>query len=234
MAYKVTLRQLMTRARQRANDNTIQFVTDAELTDMISQSYAEFYDLVRGSTFGGQYYRSSKNITMVAGTASYALPDDFCSVISVDCFITGTGDVGSMTRSAMRFQEEQRNMFRSWPTGGWDQLTPIFYDLQGSNIAFIPAPQAAHIVGLNYVPTAAVLVSADGDSIDSINGWDEWIVLDVAIKLCQKSNKAERIGQLMPYLQRQEARIAAAAPQRDLLGTERVHEVAPDYGDYDY
>ena len=229
--YKVTLRQLMTRARQRANDNTSQFATDAELADMCSQSYAEFYDLVRGSTFGGQYYRSVENITMVAGTASYALPADFCSVISVDCFISGSGN-DSMVRSAMRFQEEQRNMFRFWPTGGWTQVTPIYYDLQGPNIAFIPLPQAAHIVGLNYVPTAKVLVSADGDSIDSINGWDEWIVLDVAIKLLQKANKAERIGQLMPYLQRQEMRIAAAAPQRDLMGTERVHEIA-GYDDWE-
>lgn len=232
MAYRVTLRQLMTRARQRSNDNSSQFVTDGELADMVSQSYAEFYDLVRGSTFGGQYYRSVANVTTVAGTASYALPADFCAVISVDIFVVpGATDVGSAVRSATRFQEEQRNMFRFWPTGGWTQISPIFYDLQGPNITFIPLPQAAHSVNINYVPIAAALVDG-GDAIDSINGWDEWIVLDVAIKLLQKGNKTERIAQLMPYLQRQEARILAAAPQRDLTGTERVHETAVDYEDW--
>jgi hypothetical protein len=229
VAYKVTLEQVLVRVRQKANvENVTQFVTEAELTDMTNQSLAEWYDMIRLTTFGGQYYRSTYAITTVGTQGTYALPTDFLNLLSVDCFLTPGASTTSMVRSARPYQEEQRNMFRYWPVGGWLVSNPIFYQLQGPNISFIPTPQSAFQVNLNYTPTAPVLVSAT-DSFDSINGLDEWIVIDVAIKVLQKGNKSERIAQLSPYLMRQEARIKSTVGQRDQYGTETVHDVEQDY-----
>lgn len=235
MAYQVTLGTIMTRVRQRANvQNVTQAIGDDELTDMINQSLAEWYDKVRLSTFGGQYYRSTYSFQTVGAQASYALPADFCNMISVDVFLSpNTTTNSSLVRSAKAFQEEQRNMFKFWPVGGWLLTTPIFYMLQGPNITFIPTPQSQFAIALNYVPVAPRLV-ATTDQFDSINGWDEWIVIDVAIKCLQKGNKTERINQLTPHLLRQEQRILAAAPQRDMYGTERVHDVTDEFELFDF
>lgn len=235
MAYPVTLGNIITRVRQRANvENLAQAVTDAELTDMICQSLAEWYDMVRLTTFGGQYYRNTYNITTVGTQSVYALPSDFLSLLSVDCFLSMGAGSQNMVRSARPYQEENRNIFKYWPVGGWLISNPIYYQLQGPNISFIPTPQSAFMVALNYTPVAPRLVSADADSFDSVNGWDEWIVIDVAIKVLQKMNKAERIAQLTPYLLRQESRIRAAAAQRDQYGAEMVHDVDEDYDSWGF
>ena len=227
MSYLISVGTIATRARQRANlEGATAFLPDAELYDLINISYAEWYDLVRLTTWGGQYYRSAYSFSTVATTSAYALPADFLNLISVDIAITPNAQ---QVLTAKPYQEEERNMYRAYPFG-WISDRPVYYQLQGPNINFIPIPQAAFQITLNYCPAAKQL-AGDSDSIDSINGWEEWIVLDVAIKMLTKDGQLDIMPALTQQREAQRARIQSAAYRRDRGQAERVHDRT---GDFDY
>lgn len=229
MAYTVSLASLTRGALQRANLEGVrasQSIKEPELTGYVNGSIAEWVDEVRATTWNGNYSRSAWPITTVANMSSYALAPDFLSLISVDVTITSGGPV----IAARAYQEEQRNAFRSggW---GWEYAAPIYYQMQGTNIAFIPVPQGPYAVQVNYVPTAPILV-AQADTIDSINGWEEFIHLDVAIKCLAKLGGNDQIPILAQRLEHQRARIRSLAPRRDMQTAERVHVIEnANFGD---
>ncbi len=230
MAYLVTLTTLSERVLQRANmEGASLFVKPYELTDLINGSIAEWVDEVRGTTWNGTYTRAPYAMTTVSGTASYALPLDFLTLLSVDVAISS-----GVTISARAYQEEQRNTFRNLPlTGGWGMSQPIYYQIQGTKLAFMPTPQAAYAITVNYVPTAPLLADPD-DTIDSINGWEEFIVLDAAIKCMIKAGQNESVGVLSGRLEQQRQRIRSLAPRRDQQCAERVHAIDTAGYDWDY
>lgn len=78
------------------------FVSDQELLDMISEAYAELYDLIVAAF--QNYYITEGTLTLVAGTSSYALPADFYKMVSVD-FQTGAGQYDTI----FPYNELERN-----------------------------------------------------------------------------------------------------------------------------
>lgn len=301
MAYPVSLSTLTTRAQQRSNlEGATGFITVAEWTDMLNQSINDWYDLVRLTTWGGQFYRAQYSLPggTLPNVGAYLLPPDFLSSISVDCFVTP-----NMVLSARPFQEENRNMFRWYPVG-WLFDKPIFYQLQGPNLVFIPVPQSVFTVQINYVPvapqlsapltvtamtglgvspivvtvastaglvqgqsvavagavgntaangtwslgtvtpTTAQLLGTTGNGafaaggctltplLDSINGWDEWIVLDSAIKALTKDGQLDVIPQLEARQEAQAERIRKGAVSRDQGAAEVVHDVTSSFDDW--
>jgi hypothetical protein len=221
VAYTVTLATLCERVLQRGNlEGASAFIKPFELVDLVNGSIAEWVDEVRGTTWNGTYSRSSQRIATTNGTQRYALAGDFLSLLSVDISIAG----GAPVISARAYQEEQRNAFRSTILGAWGLSNPIYYQVQGTDISFIPVPQGAYAVTINYVPTSPVLADPS-DTIDSINGWEEFIVLDAAIKCLIKAGEAETVPILSQRLEQQRQRIRAMAPRRDHQFAERVHVV---------
>jgi hypothetical protein len=232
VAYPVNLQTLQARVLQRANlEGAGQFIPPQELTDYINASIAEFVDEVRGTTWGGTYTRSSYSFNTANNTQVYALPQDFLSMLSVDVFITQ----GSPVISALAYQEEQRNIFRNYPVlFGWGYAHPVYYQIQGPNISFIPTPLGAYQVTLNYIPTAPVLTDPD-DSIDSVNGWEEMIVCDAAIKCLTKAGELESIPEIKAEREHQRERIRAMAARRDQSASEHVHVIANrGFSDWDW
>ena len=227
MAYTVSLDTLSQRVLQRANlQGAARFIDRAELADYINGSISEWVDEVRGTTWNGTYNRSTQTIATVNGTQTYALAAGFLSLISVDVAISG-----GVVVSARSYQEEERNVFRNLPTlAGWGIAQPIYYQLQGSNISFIPIPSGVFSVAVNYAPTAPTLV-AGTDTLDSINGWEEFIVLDAAIKCVIKAGQNDTVALLTGRLETQRARIRSLAPRRDQQFAERVHVIENAGGD---
>jgi len=220
MSYPVSLQQIKIRALQRANlEGSGAFLPERELTDMVNTVIAEWYDIIRLTTFGGQYYRSDYSFNTVNGGQSYPLPIDFLSLISGDVYISTTWKV-----CMKAFQEEDRNSL----TGpalivGW--FGPqVWYQLQGQFIKFLTSPTAAYQVTLNYVPVAPVLANA-GDTIDSINSFDEFIVIKTAIKACIKAGMFDTVNALRVDLEDQRQRLLGAVGERDTGIAETVHDL---------
>lgn len=178
MAATRTLAELRTEARQRADMETDDdFIADTELTRMINQSIREVYDLLLES-FGQEFYYTTATISVVAGTSAYSLPTAFYQLLGVDV------SLGSNEYMALRpFQFHDRN---STEAGlGWGYPDGVKYRIMGSQIHFRPIPTAAETVLVHYVPYPTSL-SADGDTFDGINGWEELVVVDTAAKMLEK------------------------------------------------
>lgn len=218
MARTVTLTTLLTRVRQRADlESQTRRTTDAEITDHINEGIAELYDVVRGA-FGQDYFRAASTFATTNGADTYALPADFLSLLSVDVALSN-----SISLTARPYMENERNAFKAFPTG-WLYGQPIWYRLYAANIKFIPTPNGAYSVTLNYCPTPPKL-SAPSDTFDGINGWEEYAVLDAAIKCCIKDEDVDMIGILDSRKERMKQRILDYAPERDAGQPERVHDV---------
>jgi hypothetical protein len=232
MASPVTLGTMVLRARRRANlEGALQFIPDEEAIDYVNTGIAAWWDLVSMTTFAGQIARIPWPIVTVNNQSLYPLAPNHLRLISVDVTINGQ----TLAINSIPYQEEQRNIFKAMPFVGWSAFggvcQSIWYQLQGTSINFIPTPPSGTTLTANYFPVAPRLAKMDDDSLNSINGWEEWIVLQAARRMLIKDGQLEMAGALMPLLAEETQRIQACAAQADLNGAEGVHETEA-YGNY--
>jgi len=169
----VTLLQLRTAAKQRADMENSSFISDTEANGLLNRSIAELYDLII-SKYGEDYYVSSSTTAFTSGTDTYSLPSDFYKVVGVDYVISSTNKI-----PMKRFEFFERNN-KDYQALTYDQT--YRYRLLGSNILFTPIPNTTASFALWYVPLAQTL-SADGDTLQGFNGWEEYVIIDAAIKM---------------------------------------------------
>lgn len=212
-----TLAQLRTEARQRADMETDDsFIADSELTRMINQSIKELRDLLIENQ-GHEFFLTTQVITTVAGTSSYALNSAFYQLLGVDV------TVGGSVYTALPFNFHERNSFLN--SSGWGNC-PVYYRIEGSNIVFIPTPGGAHTVTLWYIPQFTDL-SSDSDTFDGISGWEEYVVVDAAMKMLEKeeSDTSALMARKMVLVDR----IRSLAAKRDAGMPARIVDVYPYY-----
>lgn len=218
MARLVTLTKLITRVRQRTDlESQTRRFTDAEITDHINEGIAELEDVIRGA-FGQEYRRAQATFNTVNGTQLYALPADFLSLLSVDVQFST-----NIFLTARPYMENERNAYKFFPIG-WLYGQPIWYRLIGANISFIPVPQGVFTVFVNYMPTSPVLVNGS-DAYDGVAGWEEYAVLDAAMKCLIKDEDTDIMGVLSGQKEKIKQRILDYAPERDAGQPERVKDV---------
>lgn len=207
----VTLTTLRARARELADQVGSTFVTDAatSLDAFINAGLDALYDLMV-QAYGEDYFLTSSAFTTVAGTATYALPADFGKLRGVDLLYTGNTRV-----PLSRFNFAERNRLRDPLLAG---EVPS-YRLQGSLLWLEPAPTAAYSGTLWYVPSRPLLVNG-ADSVNVPNGWEDYAVLEAAIRVGLKEEGD--VSGLLSLQERMRARLEAAVESRDAGEPERV------------
>lgn len=184
-----TLATVRTTIRQRADMVNSQFVTDAELNGWINASYFELFDLLVAA-YGDDYFVGQPTDPYVLttdglaevyplpnGTSTYMTPlgaiaAAFYKLLAVDL------QIGGDWQPLHRFSLGDRHQGQNKLAYG---RTVLRYRLQGNFIWFSPMPSASQKVRLIYVPRLLPLV-ADGDVIDGVSGWEEYIVVDCVLK----------------------------------------------------
>lgn len=225
----LTLAQIRLAAQQRANMENSQFVTDTEWNSMINQSYYELYDLLV-QKYGNDYYVAPPLQIPLDNRANqtYPLPDGvnysaapaFYKLMGVDLQLyAGTNNY--LTLHPFMFSE--RNKFASPNFAALQGVLRPNYRLQGNNIALIPVSPSGISMRVWYVPRLVELVS-DSDSADGISGWDEYIIVDAAIKALQKEESD--VSVLFAQKQALIARIEAAGENRDQGAPQTISDVA--------
>src|SRR5574343_299109 len=217
----VTLSAFRDRARQRADMVNSRFVTDAELNNYINASIDELYDLLIASR-GENYYVKSYSFTTTTNVDSYALPEDFLKLMGVD-YVTSTTQ--AITLKAFRWQEINRFIQPFYNTRNYN----LMYQVRGENLVFIPTPNGNQQIKLWYIPRAIDL-SADTDSFEGINGWEEYVVIDAAIKMRVKEESP--VDELLLAKQDMKARILAASSGRDSGEPARVVDTDSNYAGF--
>jgi hypothetical protein len=145
---KMSLPQLRTAARQRADMVYSQFVSEAELNSYINASYYELYDLLV-QKYGNDYYMTQYSFQLQNGIVQYELPADFFKLLGVDLEIS-SGPDGYV--SLRPFTLAERNRYSTANVQTWIGVTNLRYRLNGNTLWFTPSPQTGQTIRIWYVP----------------------------------------------------------------------------------
>jgi hypothetical protein len=176
-------------ARELADEVTgaAGFITDATANEWINQGYAKLVDLLVGAN--PDWYLADVEIQTTPGTREYAVPDDFYQVRGVDMVLSAEHVV---TLEPFNFLDRNRHQDQ-WPPPRWtDVETRVRYrvlrkgiDGDETRLRFEPDP-LGKLYRLWYVRAAQDLED-DADELDGVNGYEEFIVADVAMKMMVKA-----------------------------------------------
>jgi len=188
MARKVRTRaQLRTEAYQRADlEGAVAYIDQAEADRYINSSIADLYDLLI-QYFGPEPYLATQTITLT-GATEYNLDDEFYLLKGVDA-VEGSNnypllpyDFEDRHRSAYEYfhYPHPNSSLRYRLLGTLTDATGVYQP----KIRFTPT-EATGTVTVWYIPRAPDL-GDDTDSWDGFNGWEEYVVVDAAIKMLEK------------------------------------------------
>lgn len=178
MAGTVTFAQLISSSKDRANMEKSTLITDAQWKEYVNKSKDSLYDMLI-SAYSDEYYVTTYTFNTVVGTTSYALPATFYKLIS--CSLKSGDDYLRLKKFS--YQDRNRNSYLPYRSN----LFKFRYEyrVSGDNIVLDPVPSANDTIELIYIPKAVNLVN-DNDVLEGFNGWEEYIILDVAIKALRK------------------------------------------------
>jgi len=225
---EVTLAQLITRSRRRADQENSEFCTDAEVVDYINDAVAELHEMMVNEY--ELYYVSSEAYTLPADNPK-ALPDSFWKALGCD-FASG-----GVTRRIRRYMFQERNAFES-PMLKQGYMGNVFFIIEGNNIRFIPESPPAGTVTLWYIPEPQKFdPDSTGDELTAIdkalaNGFERFIILDAAIKMLQKEESDTQI--LVEEREGVRARLMLAAQDRTPGESRAIADVKVGTGVRDY
>ncbi len=211
----VTLAQLKEQARVRSDMEDSEFVSDTALVAMLNASKAELFDLLIGA-YDADYFLTELNITATSAVA-YALPADFYKLRGIDAS-TGTNGEWSTVK---KFNFNRRNDANS-PAYQLAGVPGLEYRIMGSNVRFNKVPDSGTTIKLWYIAKSETLV-ADDDEFDDVNGFEEYIVVDTAIKMLNKEESD--VSVLMAQKQALLKRIEAMAQNRDANEPESISDI---------
>lgn len=217
MARTRTLLQLRDEVRLRTDtENATSWLLDADLTRMINQSIAALHDLIQQGD--EDTLVQSIDIVTVAGTQNYVIAIDFFTLKHVSALIDGVRY--PLDRWTWAEHNELLNAYGSGAS--WSTHRPRYRLTQNDRIVFLPTPAAAHTVTIHYV-AAPTQLSADANTFDGRAGWEEWIVLDCAIKVMQRMDMD--VSQLQIEREQVWLRIKPSTKNQDRARPRRVQDV---------
>jgi len=218
MSTSMTLGELRTAARQRADMVNSQFVTDSEFNSYLNQSYFELYDLLV-QKYGNDYYVAPPLLIPTDGSSMfYPLPDGtnysaapaFYKILGLDLQLSPGSPPSYVTVKPFAFIDRNRYAVPNFQS--FYGITNLRYRIKGNQLWLTPIPAGNQVLQLWYVPTLTTL-GLDSDQCQGVSGWTEYIIIDAAIKAMQKEESD--VSVLMSQKQAMILRIEAAAENRD-------------------
>jgi len=170
MARTFKISALLSRARQRTDQENSDFVTDAELKGILSTGYAELYSILVES--GMRYFESTEAIT-TDGSATTSLPSDFLATIGVD-YCPGS----SNRRQLGELMAQERNIYAG---AGGSEATA--YAIVGQDLTLYPTPPSGQSYELLYIPQPLDLSEADDDDTIDVVTPDGEAFLDAYLQV---------------------------------------------------
>ena len=236
MATTMTLAQLRTAARQRADQVNSNFVSDSELNSYINQSYFELYDILI-QKYGDNYFSADPvQFSTDGSTMQYPLPNGiltftngrtgatgytapaFYKLLGVDLMLANQQQSFVTIRP---FNFSDRNRYAVPNFQSFYGVTNLRYRLNDNYLWLTPIPSSGQNIQIWYVPRLETL-DDDADTADGISGWTEYIICDAAIKCMQKeeSDVSVLMAQKMALIQR----IESAGENRDAANPATVSD----------
>lgn len=208
----ISLLTLRTAARERADEVNSLFVSDAELTRYINSSAQELYDLLIEANV--DYATTLLPFTVSGASTSYGLPADFYRLRGLDVSLNGSWV------PVPHYDQMERGNYQSLALQRI--FSKVYYHLFNKTLEFLPQSEAPGSYQLRYIPLMTVM-SADVDTFDGYNGYEEYIIVDAAIKMKDKGESDVKV--LMGQKEELKKRLQAMIPVRDYANADRVSDV---------
>ena len=206
-----TLANLRTYVRQQADMENSTFISDTELTRYINQSAAELHGLL--ALVYEDYHLTSATFTLTSAN-TYTLPSAFFKLRGLD--YSHGGDWVTVPRFSFESRNRYQDRYQRGELEDWRA-----YRVQGSTVYVLPEDGYAGTYRIWYV-TNYTQMTTDSDTVSDLMGWDEYVVVDAAIKCLQKEESDASL--LMARKAELKRRIEAEATNRDAAGPDRIHQ----------
>lgn len=154
---------------------------------------------------------AAADISATAGPA-YSLPSDFYKLLRVDLLNSPSEYI---TLHKFNLMEEQAHQSSA---GYGYRYADFSYRMRGDEIIFAPG-QSTGTIRLYYIP-AITKLSADTDTINGVNGWEDYICYSAAIKALAKEESDPSV--LMAERDALRERIETMSVDRDAGTAENV------------
>lgn len=175
MSYTRTRAQLIQSLLVRGGYERSSSITPAVAGELINDALEESYNLIV-EKWDDYYTIASPAISVVSGTDTYALPDDFYKLRKVEILVSGVA---------------------SDPNARWGRLYPINVDdthththgrrykyrLVLGNVILVPSPQSNETVRVFYIPAGPQL-ELDTDTVQFDTPVEQKLVLHIALRDC--------------------------------------------------
>jgi hypothetical protein len=176
----MTLAELRLYSRRLADMENSQFISEPELLSYINDSYGALYDKLVAK-YEDYYIAPAFSFTITTPGSTQALPGNFYKLRGLDKLISGTNYA-----DVRQWMFADRNQIDSLSI--LTAITPhadVRYRILGQEIHFLPSDKAPGTYRLWYVPRITKLVG-ENDATANMLDFDEWIAIDVALKMLQK------------------------------------------------
>lgn len=210
---EVSLAQLKVLARERADMENSEFISDSELTSLINMAYGEYYDILV-SRYEDEF-TVYQELVVDQGETMVPLPSDFMKLRGLDYKMSGTSD---SYQTLQKFQFNERNNTRD-NSNVYNGHTARRYRVVGDKLSILPEDKAPGTYRFWYVPVYPKLVT-DSDTIGGVNGWEDFVVVQTAIYMLQKEESDVNV--LMMQKQQLIERLKNMASNRDVGGVETI------------
>jgi hypothetical protein len=227
----------------RADLLNSQFVTVDEWNSNINQSMFELFDILT-SKDGENYVIASPYTISTTGAKNYALPDGSASfaiggvtppavykLLGVDCGVA-VGNNAWVTLPRYNWIDRNKFIYPQLQANALGVFN-LSYRQMGNQLYFIPNPTAGQFIQIWYVPIMTQLLQ-DTDMLSfSISGWDEYVIVDAAIKALIKEESFEKADRLEAKKAQLLQRIETTAANRDQGQPNTISDTRSNTGFYD-
>ena len=202
----VTTAQLIARAKQAGNLENSEFIDDDEWLGYANASIGELHELI-SFHYDEDFITEETTLSLTGSLYQLSNPNVKIRLLQK---ITSDNDKIPLRRVAL---DDAFSYPCSTNFPGYTQL--------GDIVKFLPEDQAPGDIYFAYVPTQQVL-SGSSDQLSGKytggNGWEEFIIIDMAIKALQKEDPSDGLEHLQRRKDAMIERIKNAAANRDLSG----------------
>jgi len=171
----VSVSALVTGARLYADERpggAAAFLTDAEVTSVVRRSVAKLRSVLIAER-GPEMFAATSTYSTSAGKKAYPLPSTHEATLRVTLSEPSGAEYDLRTHEVGEATEIEQ-----WSRG--DAVR--YYRIANSTIEITPTPTAAGTVTHYYTTTTDTSATSYDLLVD---GWDEWVMLDVAVRLLQ-------------------------------------------------
>ncbi len=163
-------------------------ITQTEITSMVEKSLNRLGALLN-SHYGEGYFTETAQIATAPGFSLVSLPQDFETLLRVTWARDSNCPAVPLSLASVDDWDAYPS---SWGSMGWGGCPSApMYRLHGSTLELFPTPDASYVLNLHYT-THLAFSEPSGDNPAAVQlrqGWEDWIVCDVAIRVRQRQQK---------------------------------------------